>query len=169
MKNLFVITFFILSITFINCSDKEKDEAKLNREKTEADSKSQTQKEGYTKKQKIKTEKKTGTERADASFETKVQAGTIIPIAMGTNEESFKFEGSKIMAITLPDGKLYQIEKDGDKTIIDIPGKGKMEVIRLDEKIYLFDNDNQGYEVKFENKKLFAEKTDMTKILLSRK
>ncbi len=73
------------------------------------------------------------------------------------------------MAITLPDGKLYQIEKNGDKTIIDIPGKGKMEAIKLDKKIYLFDSDNQGYEVKFENEKLFAEKTDMTKILLSKK
>lgn len=169
MKKLFVIAFFILSIGFISCSDKEKDEAELKRIKTETDSKSQTQKDGYTKKQNIKTEKETGVERADASFETKVQQGTIIPIAMSTDEESFKFSGSKIMAITLPDGKLYQVEKDGDKTIIDIPGKGKMEAIRLDKKIYLFDNDNQGYEVKFENKKLFAEKSDMTKILLSRK
>ncbi len=166
MKKLCLIAFFIFSIAFISCSDKEKDEAELKQTKPEADSKPLVMENQYT----GITEKGTIIEKADASFETKVQEGTIIPIEIETNgDEPFKFEGSKIMAMTLPDGKLYQIEKDGDKTMIDIPGKGKMQAIRLNEKIYLFDDNDQAYEVKFVNKKLYAEATDLTDILLAMK
>jgi hypothetical protein len=167
MKKLFVMALFILSITFISCSDKEKTEAELKREKAETDLNSVSKENKTVNEQNSKTA--TRIEKADASYETKVEDGTIIPIAIETENEAFEFSGSKVMAITLPDGKLYQIENENDKTFIDIPGKGKMEVIKMDNKIYLFDENNKAFEVKFEDKKLFAERTDMTKILLSRK
>jgi hypothetical protein len=71
------------------------------------------------------------------------------------------------MAIQLPDGKLHQVEMEGDKTWINVPEKGKMQVIRLNGKVYLFDDDNQAYEVKVINNELAAEATDLTDVLLS--
>ncbi|HSP88342.1 MAG TPA: hypothetical protein VLN45_09430 [Ignavibacteriaceae bacterium] len=167
MKKLFVMALFILSLTFISCSDKEKNETNLNKDKAETDSKSVSEGNKSTQKQNLETA--TRIERADASYETKVEEGTIIPILIENDQKAFEFSGNKILAITLADGKLYQIEKDGDKTIIDIPGKGKMQAIKMDDKVYLFDNDNKAYEVKFEDNKLYAERSDMTKILLSKK
>jgi len=67
----------------------------------------------------------------------------------------------------LPDGNIYQVKQDGDKVFMNIPEKGEMEIIKLSGKYYLFDEDNQAYEVKLMNKELIAEATDLTDLLLA--
>jgi len=172
MKILWVAAFFILSIAFLSCSNKEKDEAESNQTKEglvkESDSKSLVQKNEKTGEQKRITETETTVEKAGASFEAKVQKGEIFMLTNDGEPEPFKFAGSKITAMKLPDGKLYQVEEKGDRTMINIPGKGEMGIIKLYNKFYLFDDKDQAYEVKFINKQLFAEKTDLTDVLVKK-
>lgn len=165
MKKLCLIVFFIFSIGFISCSDKEKDEADLKQTKPEADSKPPVMKNQYT----GITENGTIIEKADASFEEKIQEGEIIFLTNEGEPEPFEFGGSKIMAMQFPDGKLHQVEIENDRTWINVPEKGKMQAIRLNEKVYLFDDDNQAYEVKVMNNELVAEATDLTNVLLAMK
>jgi hypothetical protein len=166
MKNLWFIGLFILSIAFLSCSDKDKNENELGTtkeglvEKTDAKSPAQTEKQ----------KKQIEVAKADAAFEAKVQKGDVVLLTINGEPEAFKFDGgSKITAMKLPDGNLYQVKEDGDRTMINVPGKGEMGIIMLNDKFYLFDDDNQAYEVKFSNKQLFAEKTELTDVLLSRK
>jgi len=172
MKILWVAAFFILSIAFLSCSNKEKDEAESNQTKEglvkETESKTLTQKNENIGKQKGITETGTIIEKANPAFEEKVQKGEIIMLTKDGEPEPFKFAGSKITAMKLPDGKLYQVEEKGDRTMINIPGKGEMGIIKLYNKFYLFDDKDQAYEVKFINKQLFAEKTDLTDVLVKK-
>ena len=167
MKNLWLIGLFFISISLIGCSEKGKEDSKIDQTK-EGLNAQENMDNGNNIKQKGK---KTGAiiTKADAAFEAKVQKGEIILLTINGEPEPFKFEGSKISAMKLPDGNLYQVKEDGDRTMINVPGKGEMGIIMLSNKFYLFDDDDQAYEVKFINKQLFAEKTELTDVILSRK
>jgi hypothetical protein len=171
MKNLWFIGLFIISVTLIGCSDKEKDNKAKETLVKETDSKTLAQEKDGNRNN-IKGTTQTGAiiTKADAAFESKVQKGDVVLLTINGEPEAFKFDGgSKITAMKLPDGNLYQVKEDGDRTMINVPGKGEMGIIMLNDKFYLFDDDNQAYEVKFSNKQLFAEKTELTDVILSRK
>jgi hypothetical protein len=165
MKNIWFISLFILSIVLMGCSETNKDNEELSQTNTGMVEKSGT-KMNQTQKQK----KETGMVYTDAVFEQKVQNGEIIMISKEGESESFDFNNeTKIKAMKLPDGNLHQVREDGDRTYINVPGEGEMGIIMLNDKFYLFDDDDQAYELKFANNKLFAEKTELTDVVLSRK
>ena len=170
MKTLLACGVFILSIFLLSCSDTKKDEAdlkKLNDNSiSKEESKSLTQKnEGVQK----GSSSSLSSRLAEATIEGKIEKGEIILLSKDIKPNTFKFTGSKISAMRLPDGNLYQVEMDGDRTMINIPDKGEFQLLKLNGKYYLFDEDNQAYEVKFIKKDLVAEATDLTDVLLAMK
>ena len=177
MKNLWFIGLFVISIALIGCSGKGKEDTKLNQTKegvvNEPGATANTQGNmvnGENNPQQKGTTVGSLITKADAAFAQKVQNGEIIMITDEGKQEPFKFNGSsKIKAMKLPDGNLHQVVEKGDRTFINVPGKGEMGIIMLNHKFYLFDDKNQAYEMKFINQQLFAEKTDLTNVVLSRK
>jgi hypothetical protein len=160
MKGLILIGFVILLMVFTGCENKEKREVGLNR----------IEEKNMTEENAVKAEKEeTKTEVAAATFEEKVQDGKIIPLTNNGEPEPYKFFGTEIKAMQLPDGKFYQVEIEDDNTVLIVPGHGKMQLIKLNEKFYVFDDDDQAYEIKVVNNELVAEATYLTDVLLSMK
>jgi hypothetical protein len=165
MKNTFVIMIFIAGIILSGCSNKQKDEAQLENkkqdsvktiEKSTPVAKDQDVKTTMTEsKKKIKSADANSSEKAEASLDIKIKEGKAFLISDG-DSTPLKTEGDKVLAINMPDGKLYPVEMKGSKKIITVPGKGKMESKMIKGKMYLVDSDNKMYEVKVINKKLVA-------------
>jgi hypothetical protein len=164
MKILWFLGLFVFSMVLTGCSEKEKVE--LNQTKEELVEETDTRTPAQTEKPK----EETGNVKAEVSFQEKVNNGEIILLTVGGEPEPYKFGGgSKITTMKLPDGKLYQVREDGNRTMFNVPGKGEMGIIMLNDKFYLFDDDDQAYEVKFDNNQLYAEKTELIDIILSKK
>ena len=169
MRNIQIIAVFILSLVFLSCSDRERKET--NQNKPEADSKSLVEKSEFTKKQdgkeKIITKKETGIRIAAAAFDEKTENEEILLLTDKGEPRPYEFIGSKIMTMQMPDGKFHQVEIKNDRAWINVPGKGEMQAIRLNGKVYLFDDDNQAYEVKIINNELAAQTTSLTDELIA--
>lgn len=163
MKKLLLFGTVILSLTLIGCSQKGDNEEANNMENVSTettDLKSPSRGIGVVK-------EGVGLERAETTFMERIQEGKIILLTRQSDQEAFELGGSEISAMTLPDGKLHQVIKDGDDTIINVPGKGELQIIKLNDKFYLFDDDDQAYEVKYKNDMLYAEVTELTDVLLA--
>ena len=170
MKNLWFLGIFVFSMFLIGCSEKGKEKEELSQNKEEMMEKTDAKTPDQTEMQMKENQKKEMADvNTEAAFQEKVKKGEIIMMTDNGEPESFKFEGSKISAMKLPDGKLHQVRKDGDRNMINVPGKGEMGIIMLNDKFYLFDNNDQAYELKFDKKQLYAEKTDLTDVVLSKK
>jgi hypothetical protein len=167
MRNIQIIAVFILSIVFLSCSDRERKET--NQNKPEADSKSLVEKSEFTQKQDGKeiTKKETGIRITVAAFDEKIENGEILLLTDKGEPRPYEFIGSKIMTMQMPDGKFHQVEIKNDRAWINVPGKGEMQAIRLNGKVYLFDDDNQAYEVKIINNELAAQTTSLTDELIA--
>jgi hypothetical protein len=161
MKILLLCNALILSIALISCSERSEDAQEINKEDNAVEERESI------------NNKYTGTTGTNSSsgneFEKRIQEGEIILLYNDTESAAFRSAEDEVNTITLPDGKMYEVEKDDDVTLLNIPGKGKMEVINLNDTFYLFDEQNQAYEVKYINNKLFAEATSLTDVLLERK
>jgi hypothetical protein len=159
MKNLCLFSLFIFLMVLIGCSDKDKKDQKNIRENAVSN---------ISKNEMTKKSVNEAAEKAEAPLEERVHKGEVILLTKTANPNSFDFgTSSKIFGMKLPDGNIYQVKQDGDKVFMNIPEKGEMEIIKLSGKYYLFDEDNQAYEVKLMNKELIAEATDLTDLLLA--
>jgi hypothetical protein len=163
MKKLLLFGTVFLSLTLIGCSQKEGDKEENDMENISTETtglKSPSRGIGVEK-------EGAGLERAETTFMERIQEGKIILLTKKSDQDAFELGGSEISAMTLPDGKLHQVIKDGDDTIINVPGKGELQIIKLNDKFYLFDDNDQAYEVKFKNNMLYAEATSLTDVLLA--
>ena len=175
----YLIFAAILLVSFAGCDSKEKEQAELERMKQDsirvADSVAQVEKQNEETRLRVERRKMMEQgdvfvpETAEAALDGQIKEGRVILLSEEGETIPFKFEGSKIMAVTMPDGKMYQVEKDGDKIMLMVPGEGKMEKRTVDGKIYLVDNEDQMFEVKVENKKLVAVLDDGTEVNLAKK
>ncbi len=163
MKKLHLIIVLIPLLILASCSEQGK---KANEVQNNAavDSKTQEKSEVAT-----KEKRGNGTEMTPAIMKEKIDSGKIIMLSLNGSPPPYKYQGDKIKALELPDGKFYQIEEKGGKKWINVPGKGEMEIIRLSGKVYIFDHNDRAYEVKSVNDELIAEATDLTNVLLSKK
>ena len=162
MKKLLLFGTVILSLILISCSQEEGDNEGAGNTTEMTDPKTPVHKIEAV-------EKNAGFEKAETTFMERIQKGEIIILTNEGEEEVFEFRGNEISAMTLPDGKLHQVTKDGDNTLINIPGSGELQIIKLNDKFYLFDDNDQAYEVKFKNNMLYAEATSLTDVLLASK
>ncbi len=158
MKRLLLGFAFILSITLISCSDK-----KDNAETSKVGNNTVVQNGEMS-------NKSSASLRSDeTTFERKIQEGKIILLYSTDETAALRYDKNIATTITLPDGKEYQAKKDDDNILLNVPGKGEMQIINLNDKFYLFDNRNQAYEVKFNDNRLYAEATSLKKELLKNK
>ncbi len=158
MKRLFLSLVIILSITLISCSDK-KDSAETS--KVENNSPVQN---GET-----SNEINASLRNDETAFERKIQEGKIILLYSTDETAALRIDKDKATIVKLPDGKEYPAKKDDDNIILNVPGIGEMQIINLNDKFYLFDDNNQAFEVKYTDNKLYAEATVLTDELLKKK
>ncbi|HVO74643.1 MAG TPA: hypothetical protein VMT35_11515 [Ignavibacteriaceae bacterium] len=158
MKNLCLFSFFIFLMLLIGCSDKVKrDQKNIGENPASNISKNVSIKKSVN-----------ATKKSEAAFEEKIRKGEIILLTKTAMPNIFNFgTSSKIFGIKMPDRNIYQVRQDGDKVFMHVPEKGEMELIKLNGKYYLFDKDNQSYEVKLRDGKLIAEAKDLTDVLVA--
>jgi glucose/arabinose dehydrogenase len=185
MKTTIRMMIFVFVLAFAACSNKQKEQAQeqspnqnsistANSPNTvgstvqvEKNLKSETAK--IERRKRIQAENTFSREKAEAALEENIKEGKAFLISDENESIPLRMEGSKVMAMTMPDGKLYPAEMDGNKAYVTIPGKGKMERKIINRKIYLVDNDDKMYEVKVIDKKLVAVLTDRTEMKLAKK
>jgi len=95
-------------------------------------------------------------ENSEAVLEAELKDGRAILIYDESETVPLETQGDKVLAVNMPDGKLYPAELDNGKTIVTIPGHGKIQSKMINGKMYLFDKDNNMYAVKVTNNKLVA-------------
>jgi len=100
------------------------------------------------------------------AFERKIQEGEVILIYKKSGPAGIISDENQYTKLTLPDGKEYRARKDNDKTLLNIPGKGEMQIINLNDNFYVFNDDNQAFLVKYDKNRLFAELTNLSDELL---
>jgi hypothetical protein len=179
MIRTLIPALFFFALIFISCTDKEKEEAELERIRQDsirvADSLSKAQETARLERQRIERKRimeqgdTFGPEKAQTSLEGKIAEGKVIVLTDDGETMPFRIEGNKVMAVSMPDGKLYQVSKDGDKIMLQVPGKGEMERREVNGKIYLVDKDDTMYEVKLMNNKLIAVIDEDEEIILSKR
>jgi hypothetical protein len=107
-------------------------------------------------------------EKAPADFQEKVDKGEIIVLTEKGSPIPYESDGNIVKTIKLADGKQHQVEIDDEgKTWITIADKGRVQVIELNDKFYLFDDNDQAYELKVVDNELVAVATSITDELLA--
>jgi hypothetical protein len=165
MKSI-AIMILILGLMFAGCANKQKEQAQSNQQmQNSTNTVNQTAQIKNNKKiepaamQRRKRMRAVYTldrQRAEASLENKIKEGKAIVITDEGQNIPLKMVGSTVTAMAMPDGKLYPVEIEGGRTMVTIPGKGKMEKKMINGTMYLVDSDNNMYRVQVINKKLVA-------------
>jgi len=151
----------MLSVILISCSENENEKQKDN--KSDVNSKPLVHERKINQPDPVNDEKII----AETDFKGKIEKGEIILLTKEGEPYPYEFKGDKIMAMQMPDGKLHQVEVKNERTWMYVPGRGEMQALRLNGKVYLFDDDDRAYEVKVMNKELVAEATELTDELLA--
>ena len=151
MKRFVIFITFILSIALMSCSEDRRNEQEVS-EMNDNSFENQQSEDAIS--------------SSGDAFERRIQEGDIILLYNESEPAAAKPDEDEVNTVTLPDGKMYEVQKNDDMTLLKIPGKEPMQIIELNDKFYLFDDDNQAYEIKYENNKLYAEATTLTDELL---
>lgn len=159
MKKLFLISFFLVFLIF-GCSNDKKNENEVQK-KTNSSEKTVKTKSYKAAKAKEKKALETKILLSAVNYDGEIEGEAII---LNENEtKPLKMEGSKVMALKMPDGNLWQVKKSGDKNMLVMPDGKLVEEKMINGKMILIEDDSL-YEVKMINDKMIAVKNNSAEI-----
>ena len=92
----------------------------------------------------------------EAQIQNKIKEGKAIVLSNNGEQEPLKMEGSKVKAVKMPDGSLWQVsEKDG-KTMLKLPNGELVQEKIIKGKMMLLSDEDKQYEVQVINGKMVA-------------
>ncbi len=114
----------------------------------------------------IKQEKKTTLTRhkiekrkasmTEAQAQKKIKEGKAIMLSEKGEESPLKMEGSKVKAIKMPNGTLWQVNQKNGKTLLRLPDGKVVQEKMVNGKMMLLTDDNKEYEVEVINGKMMG-------------
>ena len=86
----------------------------------------------------------------------KIKEGKAIVLSNNGEQTPLKMEGSKVKAVKMPDGSLWQVNEEDGKTLLKLPNGEIAQEKMIKGKMMLLTDEDKQYEVQVINGKMFA-------------
>ena len=92
----------------------------------------------------------------EAQIQNKIKEGKAIVLSNNGEQTPLKMEGSKVKAVKMPDGSLWQVNEEDGKTMLRLPNGETVQEKMINGKMMLLTDEDKQYEVQVINGKMFA-------------